>query len=329
MSMEGHRDFMTAMHRLTVILLFICLGTAGSLAQRRVWVDTDISSGKFKGDMDDALALLMLLRDSTVHMEGISLVHGVRHAEKVTRKILKWYAPDRNIPVHVGADSYRELGQRTDAVTAMERALEQGPMMILALGPATNVTTLLQLRPDLRANVQAISFCAGRRPGMVFTPPGAKVRFSDYNFDLDSTAGRLLLEMDVPLLLAGYDCSDSLFLSKEDYRHLKRSGRPGDRWFYRNLSRWEWFWGAFLGVKRGLIPFDCSTVGALLYPEEFEIEDAVPASVETRDNDSPHTVKAGRKSYLLVEEGREGVRVDYCHFTHERFRERLLRTLNE
>lgn len=310
-----------------LLLLLLGFGMAESTAQRRVWVDTDISSGKLKGDMDDALALLMLLRDSTVHMEGISLVHGVKHAEKVTHRLLDWYAHGRQIPVHVGADSYKELGQRTAAIRALEQALEQGPMMILALGPATNITTLLQLRPDLRPNVQAISFCAGRRPGMVFTPTGAKVRFSDYNFDLDTVAGRLLLQMDVPLLLAGYDCADSLFLTKADYRHMKKSDHKGDRWFYRNMSRWEWVWRTFLGVKGGFIPFDCSTVGALLHSDAFGIEQAIPAFVDILENDSPQLIKTNEKSYLLVQQGGAGAMVDYCHLTRPGFKQRLLRAL--
>lgn len=310
------------------MLIMLYVGVADLKAQRRVWVDTDISSGKLKGDMDDAIALLMLLRDSTVHIEGISLVHGVKHAEKVTRKILGWYAEERKIPVYIGADSYLEFGQRTDAILAMERALEQGPMMILALGPATNVTTLLQLRPDLRPNVQAISFCAGRRPGMVFTPAGGKVRFSDYNYDLDTIAGRQLLEMDVPLLLAGYDCSDSLFISKPDYQHLKHSPNKGDRWLYRNMSRWEWGWRSFLGVEGGFIPFDCSTVGALLYSHEFETETGIPAFAEIMQNDSQQIIQAEQKSYLLVQQGRAGVAVDYCHYTKPEFKQRLLRTFH-
>jgi len=314
---------------LILLLIFLCFGMTESKAQRRVWVDTDISSGKLKGDMDDALALLMLLRDPTVHIEGISLVHGVKHAEKVTHRLLGWYADGREIRVHVGADSYKEFGQRTDAIRALERALEQGPMMILALGPATNITTLLQLRPDLRPNVQAISFCAGRRPGMVFTPSGAKVRFSDYNFDLDTVAGRLLLQMDVPILLSGYDCSDSLFLSKADYRHMKKSDHKGDRWFYRNMSRWEWVWRSFLGVKGGFIPFDCSTVGALLHSDEFETETDIPAFVEMQQNDSPQLIRAAQKSYLLVQQGRAGAAVDYCHFTRPEFKQRLLRVLHD
>jgi len=313
---------------LILLLIFLCFGLAESTAQRRVWVDTDISSGKLKGDMDDALALLMLLRDSTVQMEGISLVHGVKHADKVTRKLLDWYADGREIPVHVGADSHKEFGQRTAAIRALEQALEQGPMMILALGPATNITTLLQLRPDLRPNVQAISFCAGRRPGMVFTPAGAKVRFSDYNFDLDTVAGRLLLQMDVPLLLAGYDCADSLFLTKADYRHMKKSDHRGDRWFYRNMSRWEWVWRTFLGVKGGFIPFDCSTAGALLHSSEFETEKRIPAFVDIRENDSPQIIQAERKSYLLVQEDSSGTKVDYCHLTRPEFKQRLLRALH-
>jgi inosine-uridine nucleoside N-ribohydrolase len=309
------------------ILALMLAPTVVSAQQHRVWVDTDLKSGKLMGDMDDALALVLLLRDTSVHIEGISVVHGVRHARKVTARLLRWYAPERNIPVHVGADSQKELGQRTDAANAIIRALEKGPMQVLALGPATNIATVLQQRPDLRDRIQTVSFCAGRRPGMRFAPFGGKVNFSDYNFEHDSVAGRILLQSGVPLLMAGYDCSDGFYLHSADYRALKGSPDPGDRWMHRKLRRWEWVWRNIFGVKDGFIPFDCSTVGALLYPEDFCIRKGLEATVAQGDNDARSIVKTDRKAMLLV--GQEGgsSRVDYCYHTHGAFKQRLLKAL--
>ncbi len=315
---------------LPVLFPFLILATMPAVAvaqQHRVWVDTDLKSGKLAGDMDDALALVLLLRDSSVHIEGISVVHGVRHARKVTARLLHWYAPGRSIPLHAGADSQQELGQRTDAVNAMIRALEKGPMQVLALGPATNIATVLQLRPDLLSRIQKVAFCAGRRPGMRFAPLGGKVSFSDYNFEHDSVAGRILLQSGVPLLMAGYDCSDGFFLHRALYRPLRTSSHAGDRWLYRNLSRWEWIWEHVFGVHDGFIPFDCSTVGALLHPEDFCIRTGLEATVAQGDNDARSIVKTDRKAMLLVGQEAGSSIVDHCYHTHGAFRQRLLQAL--
>ena len=308
-----------------VALLFNCSMSVFA-QQSRVWVDTDIASGKLKGDMDDAITLLMMLRDTGLSIEGISLVQDVDYAQTTALNLVKWYGNGRTIPVFKGAKSSKQLGEPSAATQAIIAALEQGPIIILALGPATNVTTALQLRPDLQQNVQALSFCAGRRPGMVFSPAN-KARFSDYNFDLDSIAGRLLVAMDIPITLAGYDCSDSLFITKAEYGFLKRSNNPGDRWLYRKMKRWEGFWRTFIGIEKGFIPFDCSTYGVLFYPNEFDVETSILAFVAVAENDTQHTIKGPTKAYLLVNRTANTKTVDYCHYTKPAFKQRLLKAL--
>jgi len=308
-------------------LLFLLLPFSLFAQTQRVWIDTDIMIGKFKRDVDDGVALIFMLRDTTIEIEGISFVHGVDYADKVTSKLLGWYAPNRNIPTFKGSDDSTGFGKETDAVKAMIAALEKGPMAILALGPMTNVGTVLKLRPDLHKNITAISYCAGRKPGMLFNPGSGKVKFSDYNYDLDPKSSATLLETEIPVLLAGYDCSDSLFLSRKDFIHLKKSDNKGDRWVFRQLKEWENLWNVFLGSKQGFIPFDCATVGALLYADEFNVESQIPAYIKTDSNDTKYTVKTAAKSYLYVDENGEGKSVSYCDFTKEEFKVRLLQAL--
>ncbi|MBI1289080.1 MAG: nucleoside hydrolase [Flavobacteriales bacterium] len=309
------------------IFLFMLLPFS-LVAQQRVWIDTDIMIGKFKHDVDDGLALIMMLGDTTLQIEGISFVHGVDYADKVTSKLLGWYAADRQIPTYKGSDDSTGFGKQTDAVNAMIAALEKGPMAIMALGPMTNVGTVLKLRPDLHRNITAITYCAGRRPGMLFNPGSGKVKFADYNFDLDPRSSSVLLETEIPVLLSGYDCSDSLFLSLDDFKHLKKSANKGDHWLYRQLKSWHSLWRTFIGSKKGFIPFDCSTVGALLYPQEFEIIPKIPSYIEIGPNDTKNTVSSAEKPYLLVDENGKGTVVSYCEYTKAVFKNRLLRTLN-
>jgi pyrimidine-specific ribonucleoside hydrolase len=282
--------------------------------------------GKFANDVDDGLALILALSDTNLQIEGISFVHGVDYAEKVTDKLLGRYAPNRTIPTYKGADDSTCFGQETAATKALAEALKE-PLTILALGPMTNIGTLLELHPEVASNVQAMTYCAGRTPGKVFTPEGSKVKFSDYNFDLDPKATAAVLNANVPLLLSGYDCSENLFLTKDDFKFLKQSKDKTDRWLFRKMKSWNGLWRTFFGSKNGFIPFDCPTVGALLYADEFEITESIPAFIEVRENDTRSLVKSDTKPYLFVEQNKEGHPVSYCHSTKAEFKKRLLKAL--
>lgn len=298
------------MLRLLTALLLLGHLTAMSQTQR-VWLDTDMSSGKWFGDMDDALALLYLLSDSRVDIAGISVIHGVRHADKTTRKLLQWYAPEQSIPVHLGADSQKELGEKTQASAALADALSQGKLDIIALGPATNIATLLQLRPELVDSIRSITYCAGRTRGKAFTPEGGKVRFSDYNFEHDTAAARILIESEVPLILAGYECAEQLTMSREHFSHLKMSPHKGDRWLYRKLKRWENVWRTFFRVKNGFIPFDVATVEAALSPGSTRLLN-MEAFIEVMETDSRSIIKTDVKPYLLLRPATNGRVVSFC-----------------
>jgi pyrimidine-specific ribonucleoside hydrolase len=315
------------MRFLTFIILCL-LPFAVTAQKQRVWIDTDIMIGKWKHDVDDGLALILTLQDTTIQIEGISFVHGVDYAAEVTEKLLSRYSPDVKIPMHKGADDSTHFGEKTPAVEAMAKALEKGPLTIFALGPMTNVGTVLELYPDLRRNVKRITYCAGRTPGKTFNPAGGRAKFSDYNFDLDPYATAMVLKANVPILLSGYDCSEELFLSKKDFIHLKKSNDETDRWLFRKLRSWHGLWRMFLGSEQGFIPFDCSTVGALLYPEEFEINSFIPAYIQVLENDTKQLVKTKKKPYLLVDEDGAGRIVSYCSETKPAFKRRLLKALD-
>ncbi len=316
------------MRSVVTFLLFVFLSQVSVAQPKRIWVDSDIMIGKFRRDVDDGLALIMLLKDSSLQIEGISFVHGVDYAEKVTAKLLQWYAPERNIPTFKGADDSTGFGKTNAGVEALVKALEKGPMYILALGPMTNVGTVIKLRPDLHKNILGITYCAGRRPGMVLSIHEKGVRFSDYNFDLDPKASATLLGADFPVLLAGFDCSNNLFIDRKDFVHLRKSKNKGDRWLYRQLSDWNRLWHMFIGSRQGFIPFDCSTIGALLYPSEFESVSDIPCYIKTDVNDSKNTVSASHKPYLLVKEQKEGKLVSYCEATKPEFKARLLKAID-
>jgi inosine-uridine nucleoside N-ribohydrolase len=70
----------------------------------------------------------------------------------IARRLVKNYGPPR-LRVFEGAAKARDLGTETAASRALAAALRAGPLTILALGPATNVATVLSKHPDLAPRV--------------------------------------------------------------------------------------------------------------------------------------------------------------------------------
>src|SRR5213076_341322 len=89
----------------------------------------------------------------------------------IAREILARFAP-RDLVAQAGAASAQDLGKETDATMALQAALNRRPLTILALGPVTNLATVVQNHPELRGRIRQIIVVAGRQPGFGFHPPG-------------------------------------------------------------------------------------------------------------------------------------------------------------
>ncbi len=294
--------------------------------QRKVWVDTDIQFDKFGKDVDDGVALIMLLQDTTVEIVGISLIQNVEHGAEVTQRILGYYA-DYEIPIYKGtneaSDSY---GIETPAVSALAEALKKEKLAVLGLGPATNIANLLKFYPEVVSNISEIVFCAGRTKGAVFLPEGSKKYLPDYNFEKDSASFKRVLEHpSLNILLASYQSASSIYLQKEDIKKLKKRGLSGDKWAYRQMRNWIFGWKVSLKVD-GFIPFDAMTIGALLYPEYFEFE-TLPAQINYRKNDSEFLIKADYKHYLEVAPNQTGRMVRFAYPAKAEYKEKLMELL--
>lgn len=278
-----------------------------------IWIDTDIIFNRFAGDVDDGLALMMALHSPRVHIRGISLNRNVDNGERVTRRLLGHYAR-YPVPVHKGADNFfAGPGESSEAVEALAAALRAGPLTIVAIGAATNLANLLQFHPEVVPAITRVVFCAGRREGLRFQVPNRRVALPDANFDNDPVSMLRVIESGIPITLAGFEASSSIFIDGQDIRRIRRNGRPGDRWVARRLDLWRLLWRLALGLDR-FIPFDACTIGHVLYPECFHYHRNIPVAARTRANDARFWKKGAEKTYLEVSYGFEtSCRVDYVH----------------
>ena len=256
-------------------------------AQRKIWFDTDIMIGmpdKEAREVDDGIALIMALKQPQLKIVGISTVTYVDYGYEVTQKILNWHQQGPRIPVYKGSPQANDLGVENDATRALYQALKQEKLTILALGPLTNVATLIQNHPDIVSRIDTIVMCAARTPGLPFNPGLGKLNVYDYNYEMDTTSMNVLLKSSIPLAFAGYEPSSYTFIGLVDLQTLDQ-GNEADQWLYQTLQPWMKLNEKLFGVY-GFIPFDCSTLGMLTHPNHFTYFDNIPIRVNYRKNDA-------------------------------------------
>ena len=320
-----------------IILLAACLlcnlATAFSQTQakpRRIWFDTDIMIGlpeRAPREVDDGVTLIMALALPSIEIVGISTITYVDYGYDVTKKILNYYAPDRKIPIYKGSPEADDPGVENDATRALAEALRKEKLTILALGPATNVATVLKNHPELASQIEEIVFCAGRTPGFAFKPGLQKSTVSDFNFEIDTASFKIVLDSGVKTVLSGFECSAYLLLGKVDTEFLK-NGNEADRWLHSMLVPWQQRAKQVFGVE-GFIPYDVTPLGHITHPEYFLYYRDIPVRMDTRANDA--TIGRRRpatKPFLEVSyEYKTPWKVDYAYKTLPGFEEIVIELL--
>ncbi len=272
-------------------------------APKRIWFDTDLMVGlpeRAPREVDDAVALLMALRYSDkVDMVGVSIVTNVDYGYDVAKKLMKGYAPDRDIPVYKGSNDLGDVGKENDATRALAAALKKEKLTIAAIGPATNVATVLKNHPELASQIEEITFCAGRTAGAKFEAGLENFVLMDYNFEKDVDAFKVIFDSGVKVILSGFECSEFLFLGKTDWEFLAK-GSEIDQWLAAQFAPWS-VRNKFVYGSEGFIPYDVTPLGHITHPQFFKYYRNIPVQINYRQNDStvPGQPK-GEKAYLEV-----------------------------
>ncbi len=313
------------------ILLFAFLLTATLQAQTKVWFDTDLMIGmpdKTPREVDDGITLIMALKQPQIKIVGISSITYVDYSFDVIQKILKWHNKGAAIPVYKGSPNGDDLGKENDGTKALYEALKKEKLTILALGPMTNIATLIQNHPDIIPQIEKISICAARTPGMTFSPGHGKLNVFDYNYEFDYKSMDIVLGSNIPLVFAGYEPSSYTFIGNIDLASLDQN-EEADKWLFDIVQPWMEKNEKFFGV-RGFIPFDCSTLGVITHPDYFTYYKNIPIKVNYRKNDAL-TVQPNVpfKNFLEVSyKYKTKKKVDYAVRALQGFEEKILETLS-
>jgi purine nucleosidase len=206
-------------------------------------IDTDTAS-------DDAVALIMALRDPAVDVKAITVVagnvpaeHGARNAAYVVELC------GRDTPVYVGADrplvrAYEHaewfhgrdgLGdmnypaarvgpvQDEHAVDAIVRVARQTPgLTLVTLGPLTNVSLALRKAPDIAPNVSRVVVMGGNPACEGNVTPAA-----EYNIWVDPEAARIVFRAPWPVEMVGWHlCRGPAVVDPDEIRQLRAMDTP-------------------------------------------------------------------------------------------------------
>jgi pyrimidine-specific ribonucleoside hydrolase len=301
-------------------------------AKTAVWIDTDPSISSGAREVDDGFALIQAFNSPELEIRGVSVVFGNAPfdvAWPIGQEIVRKYGPP-GLQIFAGAARAEQLGEETEASRALAEALKKEKLTILALGPVTNVATVLKNHPDLSDRIEAIVAVAGRRPNQQFVTGTIKHRpFRDFNFELDAPGFQALLDSKTPIVLAPWEVSSKVWLKEDDLNQLA-AGKPSTQWLVNPGRDWMKMWGEKFGVD-GFNPFDTLAVGYVTSPELFECEE-LPIEIRTLPDDTAQPKqpdeKTRTKPYLLA--ARDGAAkrlVHYCHTPKPGFKPDLMARL--
>jgi purine nucleosidase len=205
-------------------------------------IDTDTAS-------DDAVALIMALRSPHVEVLAITTVAGNVDVHQASRNAL--YTAqlcDSRVPVfmgaekplkraHVGAEWFhgrdglgdhgygppRRTMEKQNAVDAIIEMIDACPaLLMVTLGPLTNVALAVQKKPSIAAKVSRCVVMGGA-PGC----EGNVTPAAEYNMWCDPEAARIVVRCGLPIELVGWHlCRGDALLSASDIQEVLDLGTP-------------------------------------------------------------------------------------------------------
>ena len=298
-----------------------------------LWIDSDPAVGVKERDVDDGFALLQAFHSPEVDVRGVSIVFGntsLDRAWPIGQSIVRRFGPP-GLRAYPGASGAADLGVETEATRALAAALTHDSLVVLALGPVTNVATVVMNHPELTRNIARIVAVAGRRPGQRFTTGSVNTNgHRDFNFEQDAEGFRGLLASSVPLTLAPFEISSKVWITAEDL-DLLRHGPESARWMRGPARAWLALWKRTFAVD-GFNPFDTLAVARVTSPSLLSC-DTLPARIEVLADDVTEARMQGvavpRKPYLLVSADfpPPARSIEYCSRASELFKPDLLRRL--
>ncbi len=222
---------------------------------RPIVLDTDMGS-----DVDDALALALTLASPELELLAVTTVtRDVRRRAAIARRLLDlagrpevpvyageakalgpgpgfvWFGIEGEGILDPGADPRVEPRPAVDALAELLRA--RPGTEIVAVGPLTNVATLIRRAPDVVPAIGRLTVMGGhiRRVaiGDVALPHGV-----DYNLCSDPDASIIVLRAGIPTRLVTADVTLATWITTDDVARIAAVGTPLHAALARAIRLW-------------------------------------------------------------------------------------------
>ena len=260
------------------------------MSVRNIFLDVDTG-------VDDALALLLAAKAPELHVKGVTCVAGNVPIGRVVRNTLDILnvADASHIPVAKGMESpliermfnateiHGENGlggvdlptSRSTAIDkhAVEFLVEEidsisEKVIIVALGPLTNIATLFRIYPNIVPRIEQLVIMGGA------IGSGNITATAEFNIRQDPEAADIVFNTDVPTLLYTWDVFTRVIFNKQEVDEMVASDNKCKVTAGKLLS-------SYLHTKREDTTSigDAGAVACLLIPEAITT-DVMPISIE-------------------------------------------------
>jgi pyrimidine-specific ribonucleoside hydrolase len=294
-------------------------------------IDTDVALGveheDRPRDIDDGFAIVEAINVPDLELLGVTTVYGNAPHEavhRVAREIVHLKGAD--VPVVGGASAALpqsgELPEASEAAAFLAAALRERPAHIAAIGPLTNIASLVHHHPDVLGNVLSVIAVAGRSEDAPFYL-GDTGPVRDFNFENDPRAARMVLEAGVPVVLAGFELTSQVAVTERDLEVIRQVGSETAAYFHRNSLAWCRYWTRTFTADHGFHPWDSAAIAWLRHPEYFateargwrirEVDSAADAPrTETRPDRPARDQRRPSTFWLETDPEYPGNQVTYC-----------------
>jgi purine nucleosidase len=219
---------------LLLSLLIPRLAHAASPKPVPMVLDTDIGT-----DIDDAFALALVLKSPELDLRAVTTVSGDTQARARLAAKMLWVAGRRDVPVAAGVpgshlniaqtrwaegfSSPKLLNESAIALIKMEIDRAHGRLVIVAIGPLTNVAALLKQYPGEKRNIKRIVLMGGSIAHGYYPGSGPT---AEYNIAADAAASQTVFSSGIPITMAPLDVTARLQLDEAHREKIFGQGTP-------------------------------------------------------------------------------------------------------
>lgn len=256
---------------------------------KKVIIDTDPG-------IDDFMAIALALQIPDLQVLGLTTVYGNAKLEQTTfnaKKILEYcqtelpVCPGAHNPllndwddvggkIFHGVDGLGNLNSATEEILktqlhATQFIIDQakkyrGELVVLTLGPLTNLALALMLEPKLPTYLKEVVIMGGAVENNGNCTPA-----SEFNIGSDPHAADMVLKSKLKTTLVGLDVTHQVILNSDFFERLAQSKRPFAQALTKASQKYQQSYREFV-IDEGVYNHDPSAVAYLAHPELFTLK---------------------------------------------------------